>query len=717
MSAIIKVGDIIKNTENSRRYRVVSLSNKDIILCEMDITSLKFYPNLLSSILDMTYDKKLIIEEDKEFVFDVNKLPNKERKKYHTKKEMVTKVLKIYSNNLMGLEGRSHKPELKKIVQEFNVSNSTFWRTISRYIQSGFKDNSLIDKRYLGGRKGIEYNYKNKTGRKSEYFEKLGIVINSEIKGYFDEVLKMYRRNQMLTLKDCFDRMNSLYFSRQEVIDGTSALMLLPESQRPTMKQFYYYANKQISEEEKDRIKTSAREQRNNKRILVSSSLKDVYGPGDMVEIDACEADVSLVAKDNPNKVVGRPVVYFMIDVYSRVILAASVAFDNNSINGVTNLFLNLAEDKREYCRKYGVDFDNPAMWPSNIIPKRIRVDRGAEFVSDGFNRICNELGIEKNEVTAATGSLKGVVEQSFHQMHVEQNSFLKNHGLIEKKYGSRHHEQATLDINAYTKMIINFILKHNQKAIESYRLSKEMLEKELMPIPSLIWKYGVNKYGNPRPITDQKQYIYNLLTPVKAKVSKYGITYNGLQYLSKDDKELTMEMFEAGTNKIPFEARMDMRDVGHIYYIRDGRLMDATLCEGIQGNAEYRNMTVKEYNMYKKKKGQLMAKAKVHNENLSLFSHIVNSTIVDEASAKNITPSSENMRENREIEKQAKSYAENVYERLYGEDKSEMFSITDMEEKKLETHGKEGETRNIEITDIDDMDWEDIIEEFNNNN
>ena len=73
-----------------------------------------------------------------------------------------------------------------------------------------------------------------------------------------------------------------------------------------------------------------------------------------MVEIDACEADVSLVSELDPDQAIGRPIVYFMIDVYSRIILAVSVAFDNNSILGITNLFLNLADDKQEYCKIHG---------------------------------------------------------------------------------------------------------------------------------------------------------------------------------------------------------------------------------------------------------------------------------------------------------------------------------------------------------------------------
>ena len=55
-------------------------------------------------------------------------------------------------------------------------------------------------------------------------------------------------------------------------------------------------------------------------------------GPGDLWEVDECEIDLSLVSVENPSVTVGRPIVYVMIDVYTRMIVAYSVAFDNNSV-------------------------------------------------------------------------------------------------------------------------------------------------------------------------------------------------------------------------------------------------------------------------------------------------------------------------------------------------------------------------------------------------
>ena len=49
--------------------------------------------------------------------------------------------------------------------------------------------------------------------------------------------------------------MNALHFTKTELCNGVPTLVLLSEAERPTMRQFYYYANKQLTEQEKDVIK------------------------------------------------------------------------------------------------------------------------------------------------------------------------------------------------------------------------------------------------------------------------------------------------------------------------------------------------------------------------------------------------------------------------------------------------------------------------------
>lgn len=250
--------------------------------------------------------------------------------------------------------------------------------------------------------------------------------------------------------------------------------------------------------------------------------------------------------------------------------------------------------------------------------------------------------------------------------MHSRQNEHLEDNGLIEKRYDSNHHREATLNIEQYTKMVINFVLMHNQQYDKNYPLTREMMDKKIQPIPAILWEYGANKI-EPSRIPDKDQYLYTLMTPVNAKLSRRGISYNGLWYLSKDDKQLSKEMFRAGTKKVPFEVRMDKRSVGAVYYIRNGKLIKAPLNEMITGNIDYADLTEKEWNDYRKGKHQLDANGRIQNEDISAFNYSVNQEIV--ASAQKDTYSDKkNMRVTRELEKQKVSHDNNIEQRLQNE-------------------------------------------------
>lgn len=666
---ILAIGDILYDKDNQNSYRIISLIDDHLILCEMETTKLELQQIKYTIIADLVLSNKIEIKKDQALVYDIDQLSESVRNRYILKVHIMNDVKIAYGPSYLGLMGKSSKIELQKILAKYNYPISSFWRMCTTYFQSGMKNYSLINAKSFKSNEVKTYTYKARPGAKSTY-NLDNVVKPNEYVIYFEEALNEYKAGREKTLKNAFSRMNILHFTQAEIIDGVATRLLLPECQRPTYKQFYYYAQKHLTKEEKDLIKTSAAEQRNNKRLLISDSLKDVYGPADMVEIDACEADVSLVSELDPDQAIGRPIVYFMIDVYSRIILAVSVAFDNNSILGITNLFLNLADDKQEYCKKYGIEFNDKRLWPSGVIPKRIRVDRGSEFKSYEFDRICNELGIEKQIVSGASGSLKGVVEQAFHQMHAKQNVHLENHGLIEKRYDSLHHKEASLTIHDYTRMVINFVLAHNQQHLETYPLTKEMIEKNIAPVPAILWEYGSKKYGMPQPIPVLKQYLYSLMTPIKAKISKRGISYKGLWYFAPNDKRLMSEMYAAGTRRMPFEVRMDMRDVGAIYYIRNSELIKIPLNVLITGNSDYKGLTMKQYEEYYSAKKKMQAKCRIDNEKIDTAVYANNESIVKSAK-KNVHSRTKDIRSSREIDKQKVSYEGKISTRLENKDET----------------------------------------------
>lgn len=646
----LQVSDII--IADNACYRVIYLCEDMCVLCQMECSNLELVCLSVQEILAGLNNGNLSKETQKnKKVIDVDTLSSKEREKFNLKREFIRAVSREYAPTYLRLIGHEKKNALVAIIEKCGISRCSAWRYIRLFLQSGLDENSLLSKS-TGTSTGAPYNYTEKTGRPQDGIQ-TGIVIDEQTQKYFYEALEHYKSGRVQTLKSAYDRMNLNHYMRAEFnANGQLVQQLLAASERPTLRQFQYFVNKELSAEEKDRIKTSVQEQRNNKRLLLSDNLKNVMGPGDCIEMDEVEVDISLVSQINPDQTVGRPVVYAMIDVYTRAIIAVSVSFDNNSVVGLTNCLMNLAEDKVALCSQYGLSI-TPKVWPSGFIPRTIRADRGSEYRSKEAKRIFNELNINLELVPGGSGSLKGSVEQWFHQMHSAQNPLLEGKGLIQKRYDSKHHQDAVLTIDAFKRMLYAFVIAHNQTYMQKYPLTRDMIAQKVQPTPCDLWCYGVSTYGNLRPIANQHQFFYTLLSPVVAKISRKGIIFKDLYYMDFADFSLRQSMYKQGNKSVPLDVRIDPRDVGYLYMLdKEGKLKQIPLNAARTGN-NYQGISLAEYEEIRKAKREQDKIGTIKNEELRV--NLLGTNALTIAAAENAAPrlpNTKNIRESRSLEK-----------------------------------------------------------------
>ena len=458
--------------------------------------------------------------------------------------------------------------------------------------------------------------------------------------------------------------MNARYYRQIiENPDGSVTKPLLPADQRPSERQLQYYIKQHTTKEEMDRIRTSRMEQRNDKRLLLSDTRYRIAGPCDRVQIDEVEVDLFIRSSIKEDVTVGRPIVYIMYDVYSGIVLACGVGFENNSVLGFTNCLLNLSEDKVKYCRRYGIEI-TPRMWPSCVLPKRLTCDRGSEYRSEECKRICNELNISLEFAPKGTGSMKGNVEQFFHQVHSNQNPFLEGNGLIEKRHDSTHKKMAMLTLDEFAKLLVNFILHHNNTLLNDYPLTADMIAKDIPPVPVNLWEYGCMKYGSPMPITDYLQYYYTLMLPQKGAYDRRGIRCNGLFYCDIDDPQLLTDMYNAQDRRIPFDIRIDPRDVGAVYYIRDGVFHKASLMSTKTGQSDFAGLTLSEWTAVMEYLSKKRREREISDQDYDAYLAEINDMIVRSASKRNMTDASsllENRREEKEHTARANAMLDDI--------------------------------------------------------
>ena len=661
----LKVTDII--IDDNSCYRVIYLTQDTCILCAMECTKLDLICLPTEDILTRLHDGTLHIEhQNHPKVIDPEALSETAQKKFLSKRAFIRDIEKTYAPTFLGLVGHEKKPVFNDLLKKHNFPKNSAWRYLRLYLQSGM-DECVLAPNTLNHTKRKAYDYSSKTGRKPDVFPS-GIIIDAQTKVHFLEALDYYKSGRTNSIRNAFDKMNLEHYSTTQIdAEGKLTKTILAATERPTLRQFEYFVKQNLCKKERDRIKTSAQEQRNNKRLLLSDNLQNIMGPGDCVEIDEVEVDISLISQINPSQTVGRPIVYAMVDVYTRLIVSVSVAFDNNSVTGLTNCLMALAEDKVALCAKYGISIA-PGVWPSGFIPRSVRADRGSEYRSEEAKRIFNELNINLELVSGGSGSLKGTVEQLFHQLHSVQNPLLEGKGLIEKRYDSNHHKEATLTIEDFKKVLYHFVVAHNKTYMQNYPLTHDMISQGIQPIPSVLWEYGQAIYGSLRPITNKDQFLYTLLLPVTAKLSRKGITYKGLFYMDFSDLGLRQRMYAQGSKNLSLDMRIDPRDVGQLFMLdANNQLKTIPLNTERTGN-NYQGMTLAEYlELYKAKKRQDKL-GELHNEELRVGLLAANEAAIATATAN--APhyaNASNIREARAVEKRIETAKNTVNKRISG--------------------------------------------------
>src|SRR5690606_15397502 len=110
---------------------------------------------------------------------------------------------------------------------------------------------------------------------------------------------------------------------RQEQIEAQGGI--------PSFDQFQYWSNKDHLRLEIKRKRMGAKRYDKDMRGLLGTSNAQVIGPGSRYQIDATIADVYLVSRLDPSLIVGRPVVYVVIDVFSRLITGIYIGLEGPS--------------------------------------------------------------------------------------------------------------------------------------------------------------------------------------------------------------------------------------------------------------------------------------------------------------------------------------------------------------------------------------------------
>lgn len=536
------------------------------------------------------------------FIYQAENKLSDERKQLRDKRWELIKNLVSHEPEIYESENRGRLITVD--ISKTDKSKGLYYKYLKQFWKRGKTKNALLPDYQNSGGKGIEKTFtdsKNGSKRKFSNIIGEGIIITDEIKRIFEvSVKRFYHTTKKNPLSTTFNLMLKTYFvADYRFDDGVKKPILLERDKLPSLKQFRYWYEKTYQSEEKLRKRKGNGKYELEDRAVLGTSVGELYGPGTKFQIDATVADVYIVSSFNRNWIIGRPIIYVVIDVFSRLVTGLYVGLEGPSWFGAMMALSNTASEKVSYCKEYGIEITKDE-WECHYLPQTLLADRG-ELEGYNVERLISAFNIKVENTPPYRGDWKGIVEQHFKIIHSRVKPFIPGFVDVDIKVrGDRDYRlDATLTLEEFTSVIIRCALYHNNHHWQTeYNQDEMMINDEVALIPRELWNWGIkNRSGKLRSYPEDIVKLH-LLPTAKARVTYKGIEFKKMRFSS--ETSLKENWFGEARHKGSWQIPIcyDPRNMSHIYLpSEDGRSYEtATL---LDHHMKYQNKTIEEVKYY----------------------------------------------------------------------------------------------------------------------
>ena len=487
------------------------------------------------------------------------------------------------------------------------IIEKTVYSYLRRYWQRGKTINALLpDYCNSGGPGKIKKAGEKKRGRPRKYaaLPEIGEGRNideADRKIFRVSVNSFYETSKRNSLKTAYKLMLKKYYTQETYYseNGTKISKLISPGERPTFTQFKYWYEQEFDIEKALIARKGEKAYLLENRAVLGTSTAEVIGPGTRFQIDATVADLYIVSSFNPNWIVGRPVMYVVIDVFSRMIVGVYVGLEGPSWLGAMMALANAATSKIQFCQEYDISITEEE-WPCSHLPYALLADRG-ELLGSPVETLANNLNVKIENTASYRADWKGIVESQFRIIHTHLKPFVP--GYIDtdfrKRGGKDYRLDGKLTTKDFTKIIIKCILHRNNKDfMRNYDRQDAMITDNVKPIPIELWKWGIDNCSG-RLVSHPEDIIkLNLLPRDRGTITSRGIRFKGMSYTC--EKAIKQRWFERARNNSLDKANKyldisyDLRSPKFIYIRNaDGRGFEK--CFLLDSDKHLHNKTIEE--------------------------------------------------------------------------------------------------------------------------
>jgi hypothetical protein len=440
-----------------------------------------------------------------------------------------------------------------------------------RYYANGRCANALLD-RYEGcghRRPGTTREGWRKLGRPSQglegFPENVTPALAREFAAATDREVKFV--GEAFRISGAYERWKTESCHVQVEVDGvrTTRLHERYDTKAPaTYAQFlYWYRNDGRHEKTSRKVLGTPIYEKDN-RAIRSTSTNETWGPGARFQIDATVVNFGVTSRTNKNVLLGRPYLYFVRDVWSRMIVGYYLGLQAPSQITAALALLNAFTPKDAVLKSFGFD-PEVDRWPSEHVCASLLHD-GGELTGHWGDWLVGRLAITFEQTSGERGDLKGAVESLFQWADVEWSRTTKGR-ISPPRYRSKAKRNADLaavaagqldSIWEFERKVIQFILDfNNDHVLTGYDADPDMLAAGVARVPTDMFEWGIANRGAPKR-WDPEQVQFHMMPRERARVYPDGIHFEGRVFTTRELEPLQAEANRSGRT-LPVEISYDL--------------------------------------------------------------------------------------------------------------------------------------------------------------
>ncbi|WHQ45931.1 hypothetical protein [Alcaligenes faecalis] len=363
-----------------------------------------------------------------------------------------------------------------------------------------------------------------------------------------------------------------------------------------TLRQFRYYVNENLQLTD-DLARNLRKYERNPGR---TGSVR-AAGPGEVYEIDATGGRIFLVTDEENPVLVGKPIIYLIIDRWSRFIVSVYLSLRPPSWSEVQYALLIAFTSRTKRFASMGVDIDDER-WPIGRFPSTLCPDRGSDFMSRSMEKVVtDDLRIELTPLPPLCPDGKAIVERTIRE--IKRRMFASS---LKGTYADRPLDpptkreakkaQATA-VNSLAdayRTVIEIIDDHNNRPHSALRRRRTLARAGVPPTPKAAYLWGLKNITGLRtpPLADD-DYRRLLLGVDDASIAKGVIRYRSRLYRPVNESAQELASRSAARPK-RLEVRIDRTDPSDLF-VEGSRPEWAHFALGAGGAGELMSLTLDE--------------------------------------------------------------------------------------------------------------------------